>query len=510
MNKKNIILLGFIILKILLQYFLIDAGYDLHRDEYLHLDQANHLDWGYLSVPPITSWISFLINILGNSVFWIKFFPALFGALTIVVVWKAVEELNGSLYAMILSATCVLISALLETNILYQPNSLDVLSWTTFYFIIIKYFKTENPKWLYFAAVVFSFGFLNKYNILFLVIGLLPAILLTKYRKVFIKKDLYFAMILSLALALPNLIWQYKNNFPVFQHISELTNTQLVNMDRLDFLKSQIFFFIGALFVILSSLYALLFYKPFEKYKTFFWIIIFTLTVFTYFKAKPYYAMGLYPIYISFGAVYLGNILNKGWKKYFKPVLIICPILFFIPMYSFIFPNKSPEYKVNNPPKFKIDSMYRWEDGKYHKLPQDFADMLGWKELAAKVDSICSELPNLDNTLILCDNYGQAGAINYYRKNKNIVACSYSADYIKWLPFDKEIKNVVLVKVRGYNDKSRKKETPLFDTVYLAAQRINQYAREDTISIYVLKGAKVDIMKIIKDETDQLKNNSHE
>jgi len=506
MTKKNFILFGFIILKFLLQYFLIDSGYDLHRDEYLHLDQAHHLDWGYLSVPPVTSWISYLIYILGNSVFWVKFFPALFGALTIVVVWKATEELDGNSFALILGATGILFSTLLSMNTLYQPNSFDILSWTMLYFIIIKYLKTEKTKWFYIAALVFSIGFLNKYNIIFLIIGILPAIIATQHRKVFIKRDLYFAMFLSLLLILPNLIWQYKNNFPVFQHLNELTETQLVNVDRMDFLKSQIFFFIGSLFVIIAALYALLFYKPFEKYKLFFWSIIFTLIVFTSFRAKGYYAFGLYPIYISFGSVFLGNILKNGWIKYLKPVLIVLPILLFIQMYSFVFPNKSPEYILNHPQKYQKYGMLRWEDGKYHKLPQDFADMLGWKELAVKVDSICSELPNLDNTFILCDDYGQAGAINYYTKNKKVVAHSYSADYINWLPFDKKITDVVLIKESYYDrDRNRTKETPLFDTVYLATQRINQYAREDTISIYVLKGAKVDINEIIKDDVNRMK-----
>ena len=139
MTKKTIILLGFIILKFALQYILISPEYDLQRDEYLHLDQAHHLAWGYLSVPPVTSWISYLIFLLGNSVFWIKFFPTLFGALTLVIVWKTIELLKGNLYALILGATCVLFSSLLRLNTLYQPNSLDVLCWTAFYYIIIQY-----------------------------------------------------------------------------------------------------------------------------------------------------------------------------------------------------------------------------------------------------------------------------------------------------------------------------------------------------------------------------------
>ena len=226
MTKRNILLIGFVLLKFLLQYLLFNQEYDLQRDEYLHLDQANHLAWGFQSVPPVTSWISSVIKLFGNSIFWIRFFPALFGALTITVVWKTIEELKGNLFALILGATCVLFSALLRLNSLYQPNSLDVLCWTTFYFILIKYINTENIKWLFIGSIDFAIGFLNKYNIAFLLIGLLPAIVLTEQRKVFAKKEFYFAVILGLLLIFPNLLWQYKNNFPVFHHLKELADTQ--------------------------------------------------------------------------------------------------------------------------------------------------------------------------------------------------------------------------------------------------------------------------------------------
>ena len=172
MSNKTIILISFIALKFLLQYILISPEYELQRDEYLHLDQANHLAWGYLSVPPFTSWNSYIIQLLGNSVYWIKFFPALFGALTIVIVWKSIEVLNGSLFALVLGATCVLFSVLLRVNTLYQPNSYDILSWTILYFILIKYIKSENPKWLFIGAAMFALAFLNKYNIVFLLFGL--------------------------------------------------------------------------------------------------------------------------------------------------------------------------------------------------------------------------------------------------------------------------------------------------------------------------------------------------
>lgn len=506
MTKRTLILLGFIVLKFLLQSILISADYDLQRDEYLHLDQAHHVAWGFQSVPPFTSWVSYIIHLLGNGVFWIKFFPALFGALTIVVVWKTIEELNGNLFALVLGATCILFSVLLRLNTLYQPNSFDVLSWTTFYFILVKYFKTENVKWLFIGAIVFAVGFLNKYNVAFLVIGFLPAVLLTQQRSVFTKSGFYIALVLALLLISPNLAWQYHNNFPVVHHLKELADTQLVNVDRAGFLRSQLLFFTGSFFVIISALYALLFYPPFKKYRAFFWSIIFTLVVFIYFKAKDYYAIGLYPIYISFGTVFLSEISKDGWKRYLRPVFIAIPLLVMIPFYNVGFPNHSPEYILQHQQTYKKLGLLRWEDGKDHSLPQDFADMVGWKELAIKVDSVCSTLPNLDHTLILCDNYGQAGAINYYTKNKKIIAESFNADYINWLRLNRQIKDVILVKEGDDEDSERKVEIPLFDTVYLAGKRINQFAREDTISIYVLRGARVDVNKRIKDEAERKKN----
>lgn len=505
MTKKTIILLGFIILKFVLQYLLISPEYDLQRDEYLHLDQAHHLAWGYLSVPPVTSWISYIIFLLGNSVFWIRFFPALFGALTLFIIWKTIEVLKGNVYALILGATCILFSSLLRINMLYQPNSLDVLCWTGFYYVIIQYISTQKPKWFFTGAIVFAFGFLNKYNILFLLIGLLPALLLSGQRKILVEKKLYAALILGLFLIMPNILWQFNNHFPILHHMKVLSETQLVNVDRAGFLKEQILFFIGSLFVILSALYALLFYKPFEKYKLFFASLIFTLVVFMYFKAKAYYAIGLYPVYIAFGAAYLSQVLQTGWKQYLKPVFVIIPILFFVPMYNLAFPNKSPEYIVKNPEKYKKLGMLRWEDGKDHDLPQDFADMLGWKELAKKTDSVYSLIANKKETIVLCDNYGQAGAINYYSK-KGIKAVSFNADYVNWFDLDIRYKNLIRIKTYEENSTEFQETGPFFQSSKIAGEITNKYAREYKTTIYVFTNAKININKRIEDEIKEEKN----
>ena len=506
MKNRNFVLLGFILLKFVLQYVLIDPVYELHRDEFLHLDQAHHLAWGYTSVPPFTSWISWIILQLGNGVFWVKFFPALFGALTLLIVWKAIEELKGGWFALLLGTVSVVFSSLIRVNMLYQPNSPDILAWTLLFFTIVKYINSENSKWLWFAGITFAFGFLNKYNIVFLLIGLFPAILITEHRTILRNKQFYYAIGLAFLLVLPNLIWQFQNGLPVFKHLDELARTQLVNVNRYDFLKDQLLYFVGSLFVILAAFVAFIFYQPFRKYRIFGWSFLFILGLFVYLKAKGYYAIGLYPIFIAFGAVYLEQILSGKRIKYLRPVILAIPILMFFPLLQIAFPNRTPKEIMQHKEQYKDFGLLRWEDGKDHDLPQDFADMQGWKELAQKVDLAMASIPDKEQTLILCDNYGQAGAINYYSKIKNTGAVSMNADYINWFRLDKEIRNVILIQEASDDDPERARERPMFETVEHVGEITNEFAREKGTSIYVLKNAKTDINQIIRKEIAERKS----
>lgn len=496
--KNTVILLLFIIIKIVLQFFLIHPAYNLHRDEYLHLDQAHHLAWGYLSVPPVTSWFAWIINILGNDVFWVRFFPALFGAFTIVVVWHIIKELKGGYYAQILAATALIFSAMARINLLFQPNSFDVLAWTFVCFSLIKHINTGKNRWLYAMALGFGIGFLNKYNIVFLMAGIVPGLLLTRNRSVLANGHLIGATLLALLIITPNLIWQYNHNWPVLHHMAELKATQLVNVNRSDFIKEQLLYFIGTVYLIPTALVGFLVYIPFKKYRVFFFSFFIVLGIFIGLKAKGYYAIGLYPLYIGFGAVYIEELLQTGRKRFIKPVLVILAIGFFVPIALVAFPVYSPKESLTLSEKYKDLGLSRWEDGKDHALPQDFADMQGWRSIALLTDKAYNTVVHTGPTLVLCDNYGQAGAINYYSKINGMHAVTMNADYVNWIDLKINYKNIVLIQQSDDDDPERKKEQPLFDSVRLFGYLKNPLARENNAKVYVLKGAKVDINNLLK------------
>ena len=113
--------------------------------------------------------------------------------------------------------------------------------------------------------------------------------------------------------------------------------------------------------------------------------------------------------------------------------------------------------------------------------------MLGWKEMAAKVDKAYSLLPGKEKTLVLCDNYGQAGAINYYSKTKNIQALSFNADYINWFPDELTYTNAIFVKEADDDDRSRERERSLFKSIIIFDSILDPYAREKGTRIYILR-----------------------
>jgi hypothetical protein len=203
-------------------------------------------------------------------------------------------------------------------------------------------------------------------------------------------------------------------------------------------------------------------------------------------KAKDYYAVGIYPVIIAFGSVYFDSILSKTWRFIVFPLLIGINLFMFLITLKVVYPLYTPTEIRQNAKAFERMGMLRWEDGKNHNLPQDFADMLGWHEMADKALAAFNTIPadERENTLVICFNYGQAGALNYFNRKKMPEAYAYNTDYIYWLPRIKKIKNILLV---GKNPGQR--VTGQFKNCNLISTVENSFARESGTEIYLLTGA---------------------
>ncbi|MCZ6914452.1 MAG: hypothetical protein O7C59_08400, partial [Rickettsia endosymbiont of Ixodes persulcatus] len=301
----------------------------------------------------------------------------------------------------------------------------------------------------------------------------------------------------------PNVVWQINNHFPVLTHMKRLQSTQLVHVNRADFFIGQLLFFVSSIFILFAGIGSLIFYKDFRPYR---WVILtylFTLIVFSYFKAKDYYAIGLYPALLAFGSVYLSRFLSK--KYVLTGILFIFTIGSFIYLAPLIMPIYSPDEIVAHHKRFERVGALRWEDGKNHQLPQDYADMQGWKEMAALTDIAYEKVKDKSALLVRADNYGQAGAINYYSKYKNINAVSYNADYLYWFKMGTPVKDLILIREWDDEDPQRKKERPFFARITKIGEVKNKFSREYGASVFLLEDANIDVNSRIESEIEEEK-----
>src|SRR5882724_4974875 len=84
--------------------------YGYFRDEFDYMSCGDHLAWGYVDQPPL---LPFLVRVsrlvLGDSIRSIRFLPALAISAVVVLTALIAREFGGRRFALVLSATAVVI-----------------------------------------------------------------------------------------------------------------------------------------------------------------------------------------------------------------------------------------------------------------------------------------------------------------------------------------------------------------------------------------------------------------
>ncbi len=493
-NKKeynlHFLIAGFALFKLLIHFF-TNTNYGLHRDEFLYLAEGQHLAWGYMEVPPMIAFLAKIVSLFGDSVFMVRLFPTLIGSLIVVLIGLLVKELGGKRWAITFACLAFILSpAFMRSNWLFQPVSFNQFFWFLSAFWLIRLIKSENPKYWYYLGITAGLGFLTKYSIIFFFTALIIAFILSPHRKWFKTKYPYLALGLAFLIALPNLFWQYQHNFPVMEHMRELSETQLVNIEIFGFIFAQFINHWSAILVWLPGLIFLLF-SP--KFITFRFIgiafVVLQLLILTL-GGKAYYTLGAYPMLFVFGGVGLEMFLKR---KIFK-IATVTAMLFFVlgilPLSLPLLPMQKMvsycEYLIN---EIGLSGPMRWEDGIVRPLPQDYADMNGWEELAQKVSKLYLQLSEEEKSQcnILGANYGEAGALNYYRRKYNLPeAYSRNSSFVMWAPEDIQFNNQIMV-IDELQDGS-----DWFETMILVDSIENPLARDEGY-IYYRTNPKTDV-----------------
>ena len=497
------------LIKLILPFFLQDPVWEPHRDEFLYLAEARHMAWGYMEAPPLLSVFAWLTNLLGGGMWAIKIWPSLLGALTYILVGRLVLHLGGRWFALVLAWLPFLTGAWLRMFFLFQPNFLDIFFWTAMAYGLIRYQQTEKPLYLYVAGISFGLGMLAKYTMAFYAVGLLTGLLFVWDKKVLTSRHFYYAIGLGLLLFLPNLVWEALHGLPVVYHMKTLEDSQLQYLSPWTFLTDQLLYHVATLFTWVTGL---VWAVRTKQYRFMAWAFVVTLGLLILGHGKSYYSQGIYPVLFAFGAPRVEAWANKWWRI----AMLAFSLFIGIRLIPLLLPFKAPaalaEYYVHHPLAGKVGAL-RWGDLQDHALPQDFADMLSWKEMTEKVGKAYASLDSTEkaHTLLFCDNYGEAGAVNYYGPKYHLPqAYSDNASFLYWMPKDYDQFDVLLL-VTDDRQEMQHRFIKEFKAAQLVDSIANPYALEDGTLIILLKGPSEAFRQAFRDKInlDKLKTTAH-
>lgn len=482
MNKARAhwpLILLLAITKFVIPFFLQDPIYELQRDEFLYYQQGQHFAFGYMENPPLISWLGMISSWLGGGEIWVKFWPCLFGAATVVVTCLIAAELGGKLFAQFIAGLSIITGAYLRMHFLFQPNMFDIFFWTLCIYFIIRYINSKEGKFLFWFVLSLALGFLGKYSILFFAISILLALGFSQHHKIFLQKKIYVAAIIGILIILPNIWWQYQHNWPLIHHMKELQETQLKYMNPSGFLIDQLMMYMATLIIWIAGLIWFIKNKQWRLLAISYFLVIILLILGS---GKSYYSAGIYPMLLAAGAVAWEKWTEKrNWIRYAVTIFIIGITYMILPMLL-------PIWKPDKLDAFykKVGIEHKWEDQKNHELPQDFADMLGWKEMTKKTETFFYSLPDStkDNTIIFTRHYGQAGSLKFYSKNKFFKNHVYTdnGSFLLWIPDSLEMKNMVLISKRF--PRSDDEVFQHFEKVSVIDSVTNKFSRQNGDKIF--------------------------
>lgn len=460
-----------------------NQNYGFHRDELLHLSVSEHLNWGYFEFPPFIALIGKVSYLLFDySLIGVRIFPTLAGLITLYLCCAMAKELGGKSKAVLLAGVSVLaFLPFYRNHTLFQPVVFDQLFWTLGFYFLVKFIKTEQHKFLLLMGVTAGFGLMNKYTMLIWGFGIAISLLFYKKAELYKSKWLYLSGVVALLIFLPNIIWQLQHDIPFLLHLESLQSKQLDAINPLEFGLAQLELPF-TLVVSLIGIWGLFFDIKLKKYATIgtsFLIIFITMWIL---NSKAYYFFAAYPIVFAAGAVKIEQLLsNKPNWNYVVAGILLLPAIPYMPQLTPILP--IDEY-VEYTDKSLVDGRI--------ELNGDYADMFGWEEQVALIDSLYQELcaDGKANCVIWAENYGEAGALKILGDKYHLPdPISRHGSFWLWGFQDKNADIWISI---GNETES---VNSVFNEVKLVKRIYHKYAidEENGIPVYICSNPKVDI-----------------
>ncbi|MCK7523156.1 MAG: glycosyltransferase family 39 protein [Ignavibacteriales bacterium] len=343
-------------------------------------------------------------GLFGDTLFAIRLVPAIVSSLALFMMGIFTSRLGGGRAAIIISMLAYMLTPIfLGMNTIYSMNTFDFLFWIISAYLLLRIVQKRKKKLWIWLGVVIGLGLLNKTSMLWLSSGVFLALIFTPLRKDLKTKYPYIAALIALVIFSPFIIWNITHDFAHLEFMRNAASMKYGGLTPMSFLMDQ-FLILNplAIFIWLPGIYFFFINEEGKKIKAvlFIWLATFLILLING-HSKGEYIAAAYQILFAGGAVMIEKWSSerKVWLKYSIAVPAILAGIFLSP---FARPSLPLEQFLKfqsalglEPPSNEGQSLNRG-------IPQFYADMHGWEELAKNVSKVYQSLTDEERKTNSC------------------------------------------------------------------------------------------------------------
>jgi hypothetical protein len=443
----------------------VQAGYGMFRDEFYYLVCGHRLALGYVDQPPLVALQARLAETLFgiHHLVLFRLLPGFAGALMVVLTGLIAHALGGGRRAAALAMLAALTTPVfIATQGFLSMNAWEPVFWMGAVLALLRLLAppenmSRHPmRWWLVLGTCAGLGLENKASMIFFLAALLFALVLTPARRLMRTRGFLIAVAVTIALAAPNLYWQFRHGFPTWEW---LRDAQLHGKDVVlsppQFVLAQI--------LILSPLHLLIWlpgalWLLWEKrWRTAGVLAAAFFALMMAMHAKDYYVAPIYPLLFAASGVLwercVAGSATRSSSSFYTwrlaaisayATLMTVAMVITVP---FAVPVLSPVDYIRFSQTLHFAPMESERDTA-GPLPEFFADFLGWHELADGVLGVYRSLPIAQQaqTGVFADNYGDASALNVLDQPKGLpMTISGHQSYWMWGPEGYTGKEMIVV-----------------------------------------------------------------
>lgn len=466
------------------------GGYGIFRDELYYIACSENLAAGYVDQPPLSIFI-LAVNrlILGDSIFALRFLPAVFGATTVFLAGAMTRELGGKRFAQVLACLAAITAPIyLAMNSIYSMNAFDILSWALASYIVLRLLKTEAPRYWLSLGLVLGLGMLNKIGVAWFAFGIFFGFLLTPQRSWFRTKWPWISGAMILLLFVPYIVWNMMNNLAALEFIRGATQ-KYSTQTPVSFLMGQLLILNPVAVPIWLLGIDSLFNSAEKRFRVLAFAYLTALVILVVnVHSKPEYLSPAYLVLFAAGAVSIEEFIQKRNWNWVRPVSIVILVLS-LSLAPLVLPILRVETYITYAASLGFGPSTA-EGHRMGKLPQFYADMFGWKDKAEAVAKVYHSLSPEDQKkcAVFADNYGRCASLDFFGKKDGLPrAIGGHNNYWIWGPRGHKGELVIIL---GGNLRDKQE---VFESVVVADSVHSEYCMpyENDLRIYVCRNLKV-------------------